>query len=78
MDVTKELSEVQQEALFTLLTYAEPAERGVDWDEEDPAEFDDLELARQCLLSVWPVDDWNRRIDDPALLEEFRPAIAAE
>ena len=81
LDVTKELSEVQQAALFTLLTYAEPGERGVDWDEENPAEFDDVELARQCLLEAWPVDDWNRRIENlktererhAALLEEFRP-----
>ena len=85
LDVTKELSEAQQAALFTLLTYAEPGERGVDWDEENPAEFDDVELARLCLLEAWPVDDWNRRIEDlhgawerhAALLEEFRPQCAA-
>ena len=80
-DVTKELSEVQQVALFTLLTYAEPGERGVEWDDENPAEFDDVELARLCLLEAWPVDEWNRRIANQeteyerhaALLEEFRP-----
>ena len=85
-DVTKELSETQQAALFTLLTYAEPGERSVDWDEDDPAEFDDVELARRCLLEAWPVDDWNRRIDnsevererDAGMLEEFRPEPATE
>ena len=86
LDVTKELSEVQQAALFTLLTYAEPGERYVDWDEENPAEFDDVELARLCLLKAWPVDDWNRRIEDlhgeqerqSRLLEAFRPEPVAE
>ncbi len=85
LDVTKELTEAQQAALFTLLKYAEPGERGVDWDEEDPAKFDVIELARLCLLEAWPADDWNRRIgsDDKyvrnaALLEEFRPECVAE
>ena len=85
-DVTKELSEAQQAALFTLLTYAEPGDRCVEWDEENPAEFDDVELARLCLLEAWPVDDWNRRIADSdaeykrqtALLEKFRPEPIAE
>ncbi len=85
LDLTKELSEAQQAALFTLLTHAEPGEHCVDWDEENPAEFDDVELARLCLLKAWPVDDWNRRIDSDdeferraSLLEEFRPEPVAE
>jgi hypothetical protein len=86
LDVTKELSEAQQAALFTLLTFLEPEERGVDWDEETPAEFDEVELARLCLLEAWPLDDWNRRIDNlgseiervAALLEEFRPEYAGD
>ena len=85
-DVTKELSEAQQAALFTLLTFVEPGDRCVEWDEENPSEFDDVELARLCLLEAWPVDDWNRRIADSdaeyerrtALLAKFRPAIAAK
>jgi hypothetical protein len=47
--------------------------------------FDDVELARLCLLEAWPVEDWNRRVnsDDEfercaSLLEEFRPEPAAE
>ena len=62
-DVTKELTEAQQAALFTLLTWEEPQERCVDWDWDNPAEWDEIELARRCLLDAWPVDDWNRRID---------------
>jgi hypothetical protein len=62
-DVTKQLSEAQQVALFTLLTFLEPSERGVDWDEENPAAYDEIELSRLCLQRAWPVDDWNRRVE---------------
>ena len=61
-DIAKQLNEAQRVALFTLLTYLEPGERGVDWDEENPEEFDEIELARLCFLGVWPADDWNRYI----------------
>ncbi len=61
-DVTKQLSESQRVALFTLLTYVEPEERGVDWDEENPEEFDDIELSRLCFVKAWPANDWNQRI----------------
>ncbi len=62
-DITTKLSEAQQLALFNLLTFLEPAERGVDWDENNPAECDEIELSRLCLQQAWPVDDWNRRVE---------------
>ena len=84
-DVTKELSEAQQAALFTLLTYANlgiAASSGT----KRTLGVRRRELARLCLLEAWPVDDWNRRIADSdaeykrqtALLEKFRPEPIAE
>ena len=61
-DVTRQLNETQQVALLRLLTFLEPGERGVDWDWDNPAEFDNIELSRLCLLAAWPVDDWNRQV----------------
>jgi hypothetical protein len=63
-DITKQLSEYQLVALSILLEFADPGARGVDWDLDNPEEFDDVELARWCLLQSWPVDDWNRRYDE--------------
>ena len=61
-DISKQLSEAQQVALFNLLAFLGPAERGVDWDEKNPAEFDEIVLSRLCLLQAWPVDDLIRRM----------------
>ena len=63
-DITKQLSEYQLVALSILLEFADPRDRGVDWDLDNPEEFDDVELARSCLLQSWPVDDWNRRYEE--------------
>ena len=62
-DVTKQMSETQRVAPYKLLTELDPDARCIDWDNENPAEFDEIELARLCFLKAWPLDDWNRRYD---------------
>ncbi len=62
-DVTKQLSETQRVALYKLLKELDPDARCINWDNENPAEFDEIELARLCIVKTWPLDDWNRRDD---------------